>query len=109
MNRDNQQAVRGIYCAPQITDSLDYANPVKVESTGKSYRLILQCRVDFRQVLIPKDRPEYWIIPDGKYIRPYGIILVKEGVDISRFGNKFSYENYRKQIEGERLTLNWDV
>ncbi|CAJ0943607.1 unnamed protein product, partial [Mesorhabditis belari] len=70
----------GIYCTPDPKTALDYASTYK--HNGKSYKLIVQARVDpSHREIVPKSRHgcsyygDYWIIKKNDAIRPYGICV----------------------------------
>ncbi|XP_078123625.1 uncharacterized protein LOC144528717 [Sander vitreus] len=82
---------RGIYSTPDIhvADREDYAKTFTSKTTGKSYKVILQNRINPEKRVICQ-RSDYWLIPVDKEvstkeekqivessIRPYGI-LIKE-------------------------------
>ncbi|CAJ0943747.1 unnamed protein product, partial [Mesorhabditis belari] len=70
----------GIYCTPDPKTALYYASPY--EHDGKSYKLIVQARVDpSHREIVPKSQhgiaglDDYWIIKKNDAIRPYGICV----------------------------------
>ncbi|CAJ0943783.1 unnamed protein product, partial [Mesorhabditis belari] len=70
----------GIYCTPDPKTALYYASPY--EHNGKSYKLIVQARVDpSHREIVPKSQhgiaglDDYWIIKKNDAIRPYGICV----------------------------------
>ncbi|CAJ0925659.1 unnamed protein product, partial [Mesorhabditis belari] len=70
----------GIYCTPDPKTALAYASPY--EHNGKTYKLIVQARVDpSRREIVPKskhgvaDLDDYWIVKENDAIRPYGICV----------------------------------
>ena len=79
---------------------------------GKHYRLIIQTRVnpDLLQIVrTDEDAPnhaEYWLLPDEKAIRPYGICIYEE---VEEDGNdddemdeeEGSEEELEDELEGE--------
>ncbi|XP_031179018.1 uncharacterized protein LOC116066935 [Sander lucioperca] len=82
---------RGIYSTPDIhvAEKEEYAKTFTSKTTGKSYKVILQNRINPEKRVICQ-RSDYWLIPVGKEaspgeekqivessIRPYGI-LIKE-------------------------------
>ncbi|CAJ0925623.1 unnamed protein product, partial [Mesorhabditis belari] len=71
---------QGIYCTPDPKTALYYASPY--EHNGKSYKLIVQLRVDpSRREIVPKSQHgepglgDYWILKENDAIRPYGICV----------------------------------
>ncbi|CAJ0943759.1 unnamed protein product, partial [Mesorhabditis belari] len=70
----------GIYCTPDPKTALAYASTFKHD--GKTYKLIVQARVDpSRRKIVPKskhgvaDLDDYWIAKENDAIRPYGICV----------------------------------
>lgn len=61
----------------------------ETSSQGSSYQLLLQSRVNPATIKVaPADwhhDGEYWIIPDGSYIRPYGVCMF----EVSSWNNQF--------------------
>ena len=67
---------KGVYLAQKVEDSENiYSEPIEIE--GKYYKVLFQCRMKPQEIRMPKGRPDYYVIPDGDFIRPYRI-LVKE-------------------------------
>jgi hypothetical protein len=69
---------RGIYCTPDPETARLYAT--EYTYGGLNYHLIFQTRVNpAALVVVKKDnrngRGDYWIVPDGGHIRPYGICV----------------------------------
>ncbi|KAI1696971.1 poly(ADP-ribose) polymerase catalytic domain-containing protein [Ditylenchus destructor] len=68
---------RGIYCTPDPETALLYAATYNFQ--GKQYRLILQTRVNPDKFAVVKKKDnqqgEYWLLPDEKDIRPYGVCV----------------------------------
>uniref|UniRef100_A0AC34FQA9 Ubiquitin-like domain-containing protein n=1 Tax=Panagrolaimus sp. ES5 TaxID=591445 RepID=A0AC34FQA9_9BILA len=69
---------RGIYCTPDPETARQYAKEFTYE--GETYRLIFQARVNPKQMVVVKEAEdnghgEYWLLPDGENIRPYGICV----------------------------------
>ncbi|KAH7694690.1 hypothetical protein AAVH_38259 [Aphelenchoides avenae] len=70
---------RGIYSTPDPSVALAYGHDYTFK--GRRYRLIFQTRVDPSVLRVVKADGEdglpgeYWLVPDGKHIRPYGICV----------------------------------
>ncbi|XP_075867649.1 uncharacterized protein LOC142877143 [Nelusetta ayraudi] len=82
---------RGIYSTPdiQVAEREEYAKTFRSDSTGKSYKVILQNRIDPSERVVCQ-QANYWLVPVDesaseeeerlivvRSIRPYGI-LIKE-------------------------------
>ncbi|XP_071403415.1 uncharacterized protein [Centroberyx affinis] len=78
---------RGIYSTPSLDSADEYATRFTSETTGKTYRVIMQNRINPKERFICQKK-EYWLIPvpDGssrrqekeiveRSIRPYGILI----------------------------------
>uniref|UniRef100_A0A914D2M0 Ubiquitin-like domain-containing protein n=1 Tax=Acrobeloides nanus TaxID=290746 RepID=A0A914D2M0_9BILA len=71
----------GIYCTPDPKVAFEYGIAFRYE--GSSYKLIIQTRVDpslYKSVhkkpdAIEEGLGEYWLVPNGEAIRPYGICV----------------------------------
>uniref|UniRef100_A0A914XVR7 PARP catalytic domain-containing protein n=1 Tax=Panagrolaimus superbus TaxID=310955 RepID=A0A914XVR7_9BILA len=68
----------GIYCTPDPKTALLYAKEYIYQ--GKKNYLILQTRVNPKTMQIVKAADfnglgEYWLVPEGDHIRPYGICV----------------------------------
>ncbi|CAJ0925652.1 unnamed protein product, partial [Mesorhabditis belari] len=70
----------GIYCTPDPKTALAYASTYHYD--GKTYKLIVQARVDpSRREIVPKSKhgvanlDDYWIAKENDAIRPYGICV----------------------------------
>lgn len=67
---------KGVYIAQKIEiPERSYSTPFEVD--GKKYIVLFQCRMKPQEIRIPTNKSEFYILPDGDYIRPYRI-LVKE-------------------------------
>jgi hypothetical protein len=70
----------GIYSTPDIDVALLYADQFSHE--GNNYRVVIQNRVNPNNLVrISKQENgvgEYWISPDGTYLRPYGFCIRKD-------------------------------
>lgn len=84
---DRQLYGRGIYSTPDLSQASGYARDFVSKTNGKTYRMVLQNRINPAQRKICK-RVDYWLVPvnDGtseeeerriveSSIRPYGILL----------------------------------
>lgn len=84
---DGQLYGRGIYSTPDLSQASGYARDFVSTTNGKTYRMVLQKRINPTQRKICK-RVDYWLVPvnDGtseeegmriveRSIRPYGILL----------------------------------
>lgn len=78
---------RGIYSTNDICEASDYCTEFKSKTNGKTYRVLMQNRINPRKRMVCA-RTDYWLIeiPKGsspekerevveKSIRPYGILL----------------------------------
>ncbi|KAI1732311.1 ubiquitin family domain-containing protein [Ditylenchus destructor] len=74
---------KGIYCSPDPKTALTYSmSKGGFEFKGKRYLLVIQIRVDPEKLKVVKPNGgvggldgEYWLLPDGTSIRPYGICV----------------------------------
>lgn len=75
---------QGIYCSPDPKTAIQYGQNYTYhgpDGSTKDYKLILQCRVNpaklkvVAKCVLPtvSAKSDYWIVPDGSGIRPYGI------------------------------------
>jgi len=75
---------RGIYFATHVEVADTYSERVVFD--GKTYKILLQCRLDPVEIRIPSrpsliNKPgddwqnDYMVVPNGTYARPYGIII----------------------------------
>ena len=70
----------GIYSSPNITTAEKYSPIFINKTTRKRYKVILQTRVQPDKIYncsIDDGPEDYWLVEDGKFIRPYAI-CVKE-------------------------------
>jgi len=67
---------KGVYFGKEISVSESAYTKVVTLQDGSQYKVLLQCRLNPREVRIPKSKPEYYVVPEG-HARPYRI-LVKE-------------------------------
>jgi hypothetical protein len=69
----------GIYSTPDIDVAIKFATEFIHE--GNNYKAVIQNRVNPNNLVrISKQETgvgEYWISPDGTYLRPYGICIKK--------------------------------
>uniref|UniRef100_A0A914QI48 Ubiquitin-like domain-containing protein n=1 Tax=Panagrolaimus davidi TaxID=227884 RepID=A0A914QI48_9BILA len=71
---------KGIYCSPDPKTALWYSHDYKcdVNKTG-TYRVILQCRANPDKIKVvragDKQLGEYWTVPEGADLRPYGVCV----------------------------------
>ncbi|KAK5855337.1 hypothetical protein PBY51_005443 [Eleginops maclovinus] len=87
---DRAQYGRGIYSTPDIhvAEKEEYAKTFKSKKTGKSYKVILQNRINSKERQKCRQKSDYWLIPvaEGtpawmekqiaeRAIRPYGILI----------------------------------
>jgi len=69
---------KGVYVTPNIKVAEEYTEGFGVFELNKTYRIVLQCRVNPKKIRQSAREPEYWILNgNGKEIRPYRI-LIKE-------------------------------
>ncbi|CAB3406484.1 unnamed protein product [Caenorhabditis bovis] len=68
----------GMRCTPDPYKALDYAHEFNTEN-GNYCKLIFQVRVDPKKIIVINKGTdgEYWIVPRGDSIRPYGICIFK--------------------------------
>ncbi|KAH7716645.1 polyubiquitin 11-like protein [Aphelenchoides avenae] len=70
---------RGIYCTPDPDVARAYGHDYTFN--GRRYRMVLQTRVDPSVLHVVKANGadglsgEYWLVPDGEHIRPYGVCV----------------------------------
>uniref|UniRef100_A0A914QHS9 PARP catalytic domain-containing protein n=1 Tax=Panagrolaimus davidi TaxID=227884 RepID=A0A914QHS9_9BILA len=69
---------KGIYCTPDPETARKYAKEYVFQ--GKTYHLIFQTRVNPKTMVVVKEAGddglgEYWILPEGGHIRPYGVCV----------------------------------
>ena len=94
----------GVYFSPMFVEVLPFTEIQKVE--GKAYRLVFQCRIDPKEIRIPQGNETCWVIRKPSAIRPYGIVLIEETMAqkypnaLEQFKEKFTYVNFKAQIEG---------
>lgn len=71
----------GIYSTPNIKVAESYSSIFTNPKSGKRYKIVMQNRVKPSEIIncstINNGPKDYWLVPDGKYIRPYAI-CVKE-------------------------------
>ena len=69
---------KDVYATPNIKVAEEYTEGFGVFELNKTYRIVLQCRVNPKKIRQSASKPEYWILKgNGKEIRPYRI-LIKE-------------------------------
>lgn len=66
---------KGIYSTPDIDIAEEYATEFK-STAGVLYKVVFQNRVNPKGLVKIKDC-DYWIVPDEKDIRPYGLCIKK--------------------------------
>ncbi|KAH7709304.1 hypothetical protein AAVH_23415 [Aphelenchoides avenae] len=70
---------RGIYCTPDPNVARAYGHDYTFN--GRRYRMVFQTRVDPSVLQVVKANGadglsgEYWLVPDGNHIRPYGVCV----------------------------------
>lgn len=64
----------GIYSSPNIEVAATYAEPIAF-SDGKTYKIVLQNRVDPAVLSVYGENKEIFVVPNGKHIRAYGILI----------------------------------
>ncbi|KAH7707585.1 hypothetical protein AAVH_25176 [Aphelenchoides avenae] len=70
---------RGIYCTPDPNVARAYGQDYAFN--GRRYRMVFQTRVDPSVLQVVKQdgvdglSGEYWLVPNGKHIRPYGVCV----------------------------------
>ena len=63
----------GIFCSPSIEEA--EKNTCEFTLNDKSYKMLLQCRVNPRRIRKPKGADNLYIINHASNIRPYGILI----------------------------------
>ena len=67
---------KGIYSSPSIKVAEDYANNFESSTNNKNYGVVIQNRVcPSKLETITTRHGEYWLQPDDKLIRPYGLCI----------------------------------
>ena len=78
MMHPGKKCGKGVYVTPDIKVAEEYTEGFGVFELNKTYRIVLQCRVNPKKIRQSAREPEYWILNgNGKEIRPYRI-LIKE-------------------------------
>ena len=78
MMHPGKKCGKGVYVTPNIKVAEEYTEGFGVFELNKTYRIVLQCRVNPKKIRQSAREPEYWILNgNGKEIRPYRI-LIKE-------------------------------
>jgi len=78
MMHPGKKCGKGVYVTPDIKVAEEYTEGFGVFELNKTYRIVLQCRVNPKKIRQSARVPEYWILNgNGKEIRPYRI-LIKE-------------------------------
>lgn len=91
---------------PLFAETLPYTSPQAVGE--KSYHLVFQCRLNPKEIRIPSEKHDYWVVRHSAAIRPYGIVLIeaKERRNypsaIAQFGEIFSYTKYQDRIKAAK-------
>lgn len=71
----------GVYCTPNIsTAEKGYSKPFENPVTHNKYKVVLQTRVKPSSIIRCELRGgphDYWLVEDGKDIRPYGLCIKK--------------------------------
>jgi len=68
----------GIYCTPNISTAEKYSKVFENPLTRRKYKIVFQNRVKPSSIVKCKEKggpSDYWYIPEGKDIRPYGICI----------------------------------
>uniref|UniRef100_A0A914YZ72 Ubiquitin-like domain-containing protein n=1 Tax=Panagrolaimus superbus TaxID=310955 RepID=A0A914YZ72_9BILA len=71
---------KGIYCSPDPKTALWYSKDYSCEiNKSGTYRVILQCRANPEKIKVVRAADnrlgEYWTVPDGADLRPYGVCV----------------------------------
>uniref|UniRef100_A0AC34F2S0 Ubiquitin-like domain-containing protein n=1 Tax=Panagrolaimus sp. ES5 TaxID=591445 RepID=A0AC34F2S0_9BILA len=71
---------KGIYCSPDPKTALWYSKDYECEINKMgTYRVILQCRANPEKIKVVRagdnQLGEYWTVPDGADLRPYGVCV----------------------------------
>ena len=68
----------GVYCTPNISTAEKYSKIFENRLSGRKYKIVFQNRVKPSSIVKCKEKGgpiDYWYIPEGKDIRPYGICI----------------------------------
>ena len=83
INHPREKVGKGIYVGQKIEVAEQYTAPIAVGN--QNYRVAFMCRIDPKKLRIPKSNTDYWVLPGGKDIRPYRILLKKPTESCSIF------------------------
>lgn len=71
--RHKEKCNIGIFCSPSVDEA--EKNTCEFKLNDKSYKMLLQCRVNPRRIRKPKGTDNLYIINNSSNIRPYGILI----------------------------------
>ena len=63
----------GVYFSPKVTSCAGYSGGFTYD--GKLYKLGFLCRINQKEIRIPKTARNCWVVPNTRDIRPYKIIV----------------------------------
>ena len=75
INHPGEKVGKGIYVGQTIEVAEQYTAAVDVG--GQKYKVAFMCRINPSKLRIPESNTDYWVLPGGKDIRPYRILLKK--------------------------------
>ena len=91
----------GVYCTPDISCAETYSEIFTSQTTNKQYKIVFQNRVNPKKIVYCESLggpSDYWLVEDGKDIRPYGI-CIKEVKREYKQEIKAEYEEPKTEIE----------
>jgi len=72
INHPGELVGEGIYVTPLISIADEYA----LRQSPKKYKCVFMCRVNPRNIRIPEDNQDYWVVKGGiNDIRPYRLLI----------------------------------
>jgi len=68
---------KGVYCSPNIEIADSYSTEVQYDNNTKKAKIAFMCRVNPKELKIPQDSNNFYIVTSSENIRPYGFLVNK--------------------------------